>query len=143
MHAGFSDLVDLSHNTNLCQIHVHQLTLYHFPTNIPASYPLDLLARRQPPYYWLVPMLSGIRSSCLEELVFIMWFSAESQLEMIDWGALSGLLLYHPFSGLQKIRFEVMGMGRDQEKVRTWLATRLGQGIAPQVTLQVKFISGY
>jgi len=90
-------------------------------------------------------MLTGIISSHLEEVVLVMWLSAEPQLELIDWAAMSELLLSHRFFRLQRIRFEVMGMGRNQEQVRTWLRTRLDQWTAAEAAsgLEVKFIDGY
>lgn len=145
--SGPPGLVDLSYNTNLRRIHVHQLTLYHFPLDAPSSYSTDSSTLTHPsphsPYYWLIPMLSGILSSHLEELVFVVWLSAESQLELIDWAAMTALLLSNTFSGLQKVRFEVMGMGSDLEQVKSWLMTRLGRWMAPEAALHVKFIEGY
>ena len=138
---GFPDLVDLSRNTNLRRIYVHQLTLYHFPFDAPLS-SLMGNSRSLRPYYWLIPMLSRLLSSHLEELVFVMWLSAESQLELIDWTAMTELLLSNPFSSLQRVSFEVTGIDRDREQVKAWLMTRLGQWIAPEATLEVRFIDG-
>jgi hypothetical protein len=136
--------VDLSNNTNLRRIHVHQLILYHLSRDMSLSFSLaPNQARPRSPYYWLIPILSEIRSSHLEELVFVLWLSAESQLRLIDWVAMTELLLSAPFSSLKGFRFEIMGMGRDREKVRTWLETRLSQWTASEATLQVKFIEGY
>jgi hypothetical protein len=144
--SGLSGLVDLSHNTNLRRIYVHQLTLYHFaldssPPSSSGSPALPTHSRPHSPYYWLVPMLSGIFSSSLQELVFVVWLSAESQLELIDWVAMNKLLSSPPFAGLQSIRFEVMGMGRDRDRLKSWLSTRLGRWTAADLT--VKFIDGY
>lgn len=140
--------MDLSYNINLRRIHVHQLTLYHFaldssPSSSSGSSALLTYSRSYSPYYWLVPMLSGIISSHLQELVFIVWLSAESQLELIDWVAMNKLLLSPPFSGLRRVKFEVMGMGRDRDQLRSWLSMRLGRWTAADADLTVKFIDGY
>ena len=88
-------------------------------------------------------MLSGVLSSHLEELVFVMWLSEESQLELINWAAMTELLLSSPFSSLRRVSFEIMGIDRDREQVKTWLMARLGRWTTSEATLQVRFIGGY
>ncbi|KAF9459762.1 hypothetical protein BDZ94DRAFT_1312139 [Collybia nuda] len=142
-----SDLVDLSFNSNLQNIHIRQLTLYQFPDDIPGilqgsptwtqfhASSSNITSQ----FSWVSTLLSTISSSQVLKLTFTVWLGTEHQLDLLNWTAISDVLNKPPFSSLKTFRIEILGMGRGREQVRGWLLARLGCWAPAEATLQVAF----
>jgi hypothetical protein len=115
--------IDLSYNTNLRSICMHQLILYQFPPlPTPSSSTTPIT---NSPYAWLIPFLSQINSPHLVEIAFNIWLSMESQLDLIDWKGLAKVTLNPQTAKSSELRFEVSGVGRDMYEVKGWIWQRL------------------
>jgi hypothetical protein len=137
--------VDLSYNTNLRSIRICQLTLYRFPDHTPILHCPPRTSHwgrsnLSSQYSWIFPLLSVVSSTQISELVFTIWLSAERQLDLIDWVALSSLLGEPRFSNLKTFRVEVLGMGKGQEHVKGWLLERLVDWGPVETALEVRFL---
>lgn len=143
-----SECVDLSFNSNLQSIHIRQLTLYQFPDRNPGtlhnsptwSAPRTGGSNVTSQYFWISPLLSTVSSNQILELAFTVWLSAERQLDLIDWTALSDVLGKPNFLTLKTFKVEILGMGGGQEQVKGWLLKRLGRWAPAETVLQVSFI---
>lgn len=132
---------------NLRTVHIHQLTLYQFPPREPLPLLLALSSAGKlrrghtaSPYSWLAPFLSTICSRELVELVFHTWLSSESELDMVDWPAICSVFANADFSAMQRVHFQVLGMGEGREDVKRWLLSRLAPWTSAGRLLQVSFM---
>jgi hypothetical protein len=89
---------------------------------------------------WLAPFLSRVVSGELSEITFNLWLGSESQLKLIDWNALVGVLSNPLFTKLELVHFNVRGTqeGMDDE-VRGWISHRLRDWERAQACLHVSF----
>lgn len=126
--AGLIREVDLSYNTNLRLLKIHELTLYQVSLFMPSptflTFPAPTVIRVQP-FQWLVPLLATLDSPDLQEIMLGIWLSAEPQLELLDWQALVAIFTKPLFKELRQIRVEVSGMAQGTDEAQKWLASKI------------------
>lgn len=122
--------IDLSLNTNLRTVEIHQLTLYRFaPGN--SAVPVES------PYSGLNSLLSSAASSRLTDVTLHVWLSEEWHLDWIDWSAMAKVFSapHHP---LRRLIVVVRGLAAERGDVKRWVGARL-QNDALSAILAIKF----
>ncbi|KAF8157010.1 hypothetical protein B0H34DRAFT_711615 [Crassisporium funariophilum] len=125
-HAGrdsdaISDAINLAPNSHVKHISLQGINLFQFPsrtmTRASSSHSSMLSS---PPYAWVSSILSTAQSADLQDITLHIWFSAETQLDMINWTTLSQVI---NDLKIPQICFNVSGLETD--RVEAWLQARL------------------